>query len=182
MADEQNPAVTEDLKSDSVPAQNDADGGGKQPAGDAPKTMTLTQEEFDAKVKDRIERATEKARREAEKEKSEAEAKALEEQGKYQQLYEAEKAKAEKAQQERQELERAGWRKDATAKHKLPAQWAERLRGETAEEIDADAAELAKTMPKPGAPSINATENDRPPANIKTEANRKEFERAVRRM
>lgn len=44
--------------------------------------------------------------------------------------------------------ERREMQRQAAEKHKLPAALAERLKGETAEEIEADAEELFKTLPK----------------------------------
>jgi hypothetical protein len=181
MADETSvaPEVPDEAPAPEVP---NANGSGQLPAGDAPKVMTLTQEQFDAMVKDRLDRAAAKAADKAKREQSEAEAKALAEQGKYEDLYKAEVARREAIEKEANELRLAGLRKDAAAKHKLPASLAERLKGETAEELEADAQALAAMLPKPGAPGINATEASMPPANTRTEANRKDFERAVRRM
>jgi hypothetical protein len=48
-------------------------------------------------------------------------------------------------------------RRDAAAKHGLPATLADRLKGETAEELDADAKAVLAALPKPAAPNINAT-------------------------
>ncbi len=45
----------------------------------------------------------------------------------------------------------------AAAKHSLPAELATRLQGETAEELDEDAAKLAKLIPKTPAPRVGPT-------------------------
>lgn len=52
-------------------------------------------------------------------------------------------------------LKRAELQRQAAEKHKLPAALATRLQGETPEELDADAAELAKTLPKTILPPTN---------------------------
>lgn len=148
-----------------TPEPTNATGSGQLPAGDTPKTMTLTQEEFDAKIKERIERAAAKAQREAEKVKSEAEAKALAERGEFQKLYEAERDKAARLETEKRELELSGWRRDAAAQYRLPAGFAERLKGETLEELEADAKVVAALLPKPGAPNTNDQGNGLPSAN-----------------
>lgn len=49
-------------------------------------------------------------------------------------------------------LRRAELQRQAAEKHKLPASLATRLQGETLEELEADAEELAKTLPKPTTP------------------------------
>lgn len=101
--------------------------------------------------------ARRKAEDEQAKARTEAERKAAEEQGEFRKLYEAERVKAQAAEQRAREWELAGLRRDAAAKHGLPATLAERLRGESAEELDQDAKAVAAALPKPTAPNINAT-------------------------
>jgi hypothetical protein len=134
------------------PAETDAQGGGKLPEAEA---KTFTQEQVNAIVATRL--ATEKAKNEKATEDARAKAKAdaLKEQGEFKTLYEETVAKLEQAEAARKELQVAGLRRDAGAKYKLPAALAERLRGETPEELEADAKALAATLPKPGAPNTN---------------------------
>lgn len=93
---------------------------------------------------------------------ADAEQKALAERGEYQKLYEAEKAARadlEKsmanmtARLRQQEL--AALRARVAGEKGLPAALAERLQGETAEELAADADALLAALPRPTAPSLN---------------------------
>lgn len=54
-------------------------------------------------------------------------------------------------------LERETLQRQAAEKAKLPAALASRLQGETLEELEADAEALAKTLPKPTAPTLPPT-------------------------
>lgn len=54
-------------------------------------------------------------------------------------------------------LELIELQRQAAEKHKLPAALATRLQGETLAELEADAAELVKTLPKPSAPAGQPT-------------------------
>jgi hypothetical protein len=132
-------------------AQLDAPASGEQAA------RTFTQADVDRMIADRLDRERKHSETKAQKAREEAERKAAEEQGQYQKLYEAEKAKAAAAEQKARELELAGLRRDAAAKYALPAKLAERLKGETLEELEADAKDVAAALPKPAAPNINAT-------------------------
>ena len=132
-------------------AQLDATASGEQAA------RTFTQADVDRMIADRLDRERKHSETKAQKAREEAERKAAEEQGQYQKLYEAERAKATAAEQRARELELAGLRRDAAAKFALPAKLAERLKGETPEELEADAKAIAADLPKPTAPNINAT-------------------------
>lgn len=90
------------------------------------------------------------------------EAKRLADQGEFQKLHAAEKERADKlaadlaamqAQVKAQEL--AVLRHQVAADKALPAALIDRLRGETAEEIAADADTLLAALPKPNAPNLN---------------------------
>jgi len=91
----------------------------------------------------------------AAKAQSEAERKALEEQNKYKELYEKEIQEREKAMAAVKAMEMQNLRRDIAAKVGLPALLANRLRGETEEEITADANELLQTIPKQPAPNLD---------------------------
>lgn len=91
----------------------------------------------------------------AAKDREAAEAAALAEQGKYKELYDAEKQRAEKAMAEMQTLQLQALRRDVAAKVGLPPQLATRLMGETAEDIEADAKALLESLPRPTAPDLN---------------------------
>ena len=117
---------------------------------------TFTKAEVEAMVRDRLASAQRKAEEAANKARTEAERKAAEEQGEYKKLADSLKAELEAERQARKALELAGLRRDTAARYSLPAALADRLRGETADELDADAQELLKSLPKPAAPNINA--------------------------
>jgi hypothetical protein len=91
----------------------------------------------------------------AAKAQAEAERKALEEQNKFQELYEKEKAEREKALAEMEALQLANLRREIAAKVKLPNGLASRLTGTTAEEIEADAQELLKAIPQAQPPKLD---------------------------
>ena len=157
MADEQQaatPAAEQVQETQGQPenaAQLDATASGEQAA------RTFTQADVDRMIADRLDRERKHSETKAQKAREEGERKAAEEQGQYQKLYEAERAKATAAEQRARELELASLRRDAAAKFALPAKLAERLKGETPEELEADAKAIAADLPKPTAPNINAT-------------------------
>jgi len=135
-------------------------GDGQQMEQEQPKTTSLSAEELAAALKRTREEAADYRRklREAEgrlttAEKAQAdEAERLaKEQGKFQELYEAEKARAAQAAERLAQLERDALRKDAAQAVGIPQLW-QRLQGETAEALAEDAAALAAMMqPAPGA-------------------------------
>lgn len=120
-----------------------------------------------AKEKQRTEAAAQKAREEAER-------KAAEEQGKFQELYQGTLAQLEKLAAEKRALEAAAMRREVAAKVNLPAALIDRLQGETADELEADAKALLAALPKPAAPNINAgSPAGVPPAGVMSEEERK---------
>lgn len=137
-------APVAEISTDLVAATNEA----------APKTFT--QADIDRIVKDRLTRAEQKAAETNAKALAEAEAKALAEQGKFKELYDKALADAKAKEQRLAELELAAMRRDVATKTGLPAPFIDRLRGATAEELEADAAALLAALPKPTAPNINS--------------------------
>lgn len=130
--------------------------------------------------------ATRKKLREAEK-LLEAAAKAQEdaaaaqaaEQGRYQELYEQEKAAKAALEARVTQIERDALRKDIAQTAGIPALW-ERLQGETAEELTADAQALAAMM-QPPAPAANGQRQAPPPTpNAQGAAKLTEQERRAR--
>ena len=81
------------------------------------------------------------------------------------------KHKAEEAERRAQELAHRQAQRDAAEKMKLPLQFAERLKGETPEELEADAKLLLEAMPKPSA-QTNTTNPSGQPAK-ETDAERR---------
>lgn len=129
---------------ENVAAQPNANGGAQ------PGAKTFTQDELNAIVAQRIKDEQRKAQEKADKARLEA-------QGEYQKRYEAEQAKTAAAESRAKELELAGLRRDAAAKFGLPAALADRLKGETLDDLEADARAVLAALPKPAAPNINAT-------------------------
>jgi hypothetical protein len=117
---------------------------------------TFKQSEVEALVRDRLASAQRKADEAAKKAAADAEAKALKEQGEYKTLYEKLQAELEQERTRAKALEVAGMRRDVAARLQLPVGLVDRLRGETMEDIEADAAALLAALPKPTAPNINA--------------------------
>jgi hypothetical protein len=143
-----------------------ADGGdeGGDPVGETPTTgdssRTFTQAEVNALITTRLEKERAKAAKDAQAAKEEAERVAAEQQGEYQALYEKEKAAREKIEADLKETTLTALRVAAATAAGLPVSWASRLQGETVEALEADAAAMAKDLPVPPAPDINAHGGD----------------------
>lgn len=154
--EDETPAVEEPTQSDNVaPAVNDEstdDGAGQN---ETPVEKMFTQADLDRIVKDRLDRAQRRADEAAAKAAAEAQRKADEEQGKYKELYESLQAELSDRDARIQEMERATWRAEAARKHNLPEALANRLQGESLEEMIEDAKAMADALPKPTAPNIN---------------------------
>jgi ribosomal protein L12E/L44/L45/RPP1/RPP2 len=121
---------------------------------------TFTQADLDRIVTERLEREREKAKKEAAKAQADAEAKVLAEQGKYKELFEKQQADLQAAQAAARDKELQLLRRDAAAQANLPAALAERLKGETLEDMLADAKSILAALPKPAAPNVNASSGD----------------------
>lgn len=145
------PETTPAAQPESVAAQPNANGGAQ------PGAKLFSQAEVDRIVADRLDRERKASDVKAAKAREEAERKTAEEQGEFKRLYEMAQAKAAAAEQKARELELAGMRRDAAAKLGLPAALADRLKGETPDELEADAKAVLAALPKPAAPNINAT-------------------------
>ena len=125
------------------------------PAETETVTATPTLEELQKKLDDANRHAKNKAE-EAERnfkklqkfEKAEAERKTAE-------MSDLEKAQAEIAEY-KQELLKAQ-KSTIAARHGLPETWVKRIQGATVEEMEADAAELAASLPSKTAPTISST-------------------------
>ena len=117
---------------------------------------TFTQADLDRIVTERL--AKEKQRSEAAvlKAKEAADRKAAEDQGEWKKLAEQYKSEAAAEQAARKAAEIAILRRDVAARLNVPALLADRLRGETPEDIEADAKLLLAGLPKAGPPPGNA--------------------------
>lgn len=134
----------------------DAQPTGADPGTKTEAAKTFTQAELDAIVKERLERAERKATEATKKATEAAQAQSLREQGEFKTLFEQAQAKLQEAEQRAKALEIAGIRRDVAARLQLPVGLVDRLRGDTDEEITADAQALLAALPKPAAPNINA--------------------------
>ena len=134
----------------------DAAPTGAEP-GKQTEARTFTQADLDRIVTERLAKERAKADAAVRKAQEEAEAKRLSEAGEFKALFEKAQAELEQERAARHAAEVATMRRDAAAKLNLPAALADRLRGETLEDIEADAAALLADLPKPQAPNINAS-------------------------
>jgi hypothetical protein len=119
-----------------------------------PAEHMIPKSRFDA-INDELKQLKKLAAQEA-KQREVAEAERLKEQGKYEQLFQKAQAELEQERQRAKALEIAGLRRDVAAKRNLPTGLVDRLRGDTLEELEADAEALLAALPKPAAPNINA--------------------------
>lgn len=117
---------------------------------------TFTQADLDRILTERL--AKEKQRSEAAslRARADAERKAAEEAGEFKKLYEGTVAKLQEVEQRAASAALAVTRRDVAARLNVPAALADRLRGDTPEEIEADAKQLMASLPKSGTPPANA--------------------------
>lgn len=119
------------------------------------ETVTMTKAEIEA-----MQRALKEANKEAAERRKKLEAfEKAEEDKKQAEMTELEKTKAEldkltKIMRDKETLE---LKRQAAAKHGLPEAFIDRLKGDTAEELEADAKALSDVMPKPQKPSPGPT-------------------------
>lgn len=171
MPDEPNP--TTPAAENSIPAPETPALNGDAPGTQAGAGKTFTQTEVDALIAQRLTREREKAQKDADKARTEAERKAAEESGNWKALYEKQQADLAAAQEKARALELATVRRDVAGKVGLPPALAERLHGETPEEMEEDARTLLAALPKPGAPNINGTGGASAPASGYSDEERK---------
>lgn len=117
----------------------------------------FTQADLDRIVNERLERERTKSQKDAAKAQADAEAKVLAEQGKYKELFEKQQAELTAAQQAAKTNEMRLLQRDAATSTGLPQPLADRLKGETLDEMVADAKSILAALPKPAAPNINAS-------------------------
>ncbi len=151
MAEETVTTVVEDNKPVTDAATNTGDATG--PNSDSGKTFT--QADLDRIINERLQQERSKGEKAAAKAKSDAETAALAEQGKYKEIADQATAKLAAAEQAAKAAEMRLLQRDVAAKTSLPLPLAERLRGETLEEMEADAKAIMAALPKPAAPNIN---------------------------
>lgn len=141
---EQDPQATGDTTT-----EQPADGAGQTPG-------MFSQADVDRIIADRLERERKRTEAALAKQQAEAERKAAEEQGQFRTLYERAQQQAAELEGRLKDMTIAQMRREVADRHQLPPVLAARLRGETVEEMDADARELLAALPRPAAPNINS--------------------------
>ena len=136
-------------------AQTTPTAGDNQPEQAQPE-RTFTQQDVDRIINERIAKERTKAESMAAKAREEAERKAAEEQGKYQELYEAAQKRIADTEARLHAAEIASIKREVAARLNMPIALAQRLQGEDEATIEADAKELMAALPKPTAPNINS--------------------------
>lgn len=121
---------------------------------------TFTQAEVENMVKERLERDRETRRKETEKAEAQRQQKQLEEQGEYKKIADTLQAKLDAAEKAARDTELKLLRRDAAVQVNLPAPLADRLQGETLDEMVADAKSILAALPKPAAPNVNGVNGD----------------------
>lgn len=129
---------------------------GEQTQAQAQAERTFTQADVDRIITERLAKEKAKAESMAAKAREDAERKAAEEQGKFRELYEAAQQRIAETEARLKAAEIASIKREVAARLNMPAKLAERLQGETAEDIEADAKDLMAALPKPAAPNINS--------------------------
>lgn len=122
---------------------------------------TFTQADLDRIVTDRLAKERQRSEVATARAKADAERKAAEEQGEWKKLAEQYKTEAEAERQRATAASLAVTRRDIGARLNVPAALVDRLRGDTPEEIEADAKQLVAALPKPGTPTANAGSGSR---------------------
>jgi hypothetical protein len=121
-----------------------------EPTGTEPMIPKSRFDEINKRLK-----AIEAEATKAQKAQQETERKSLEEQNRFKELYEKEKAERERALQEMTALQIQNMRREVAAEMNIPAGLANRLTGTTREEIEADAKQLLASLPKAAVPSLD---------------------------
>jgi hypothetical protein len=109
---------------------------------------TFTQAELDKIIAERLERESKKRKEAEAKAREEAERDTLAKNQEWEKLAKKHEAELLEAQNRLKELELNELRTKAAAKYQLPLEIAERLRGETLEELEKDAEELKALIPE----------------------------------
>lgn len=153
--------TTEATASDS--STRDAQTNEAQTTGDATGTnsgqeaRTFTQADLDRIIKDRLDKERSKSEQAQAKAKADAETQALAEQGKYKEIADKLQADLQAAQAAAKANEIKMLQMKVAGETKLPAAFAELLKGDNADEMTAHAQALLAAMPKPAAPDVNAS-------------------------
>ena len=172
--------MSEETNAQAVAEQQEAQtptAGEQQPEQQAQTARTFTQADVDRIINERLAKERTKADEKANKAREEAERKAAEEQGKYQELYEAAQRRIADTEAKLKAAEIASLKREVAQRHNMPVALAQRLQGEDEATIEADAKELMAALPKPTAPNINSGTGNgaTPTAGAMSEAEKKEM-------
>ena len=129
--------------------------GDTQPVA-AQAERTFTQADVDRIITERLTKEKAKAESMATKAREDAERKAAEEQGKFRELYEAAQQRIAETEARLKAAEIASIKREVAGKLNMPQALANRLQGETLEDIESDAKDIMAALPKPAAPNINS--------------------------
>ena len=129
--------------------------GDTQPVA-AQAERTFTQADVDRIITERLTKEKAKAESMATKAREDAERKAAEEQGKFRELYEAAQQRIAETEARLKAAEIASIKREVASRLNMPQALANRLQGETLEDIESDAKDLMAALPKPAAPNINS--------------------------
>lgn len=154
-------AVETAARAVSPTSDNDANGGGQQPVGDGEKKFT--QADFDAALKKALDLKEERARKAALESEEERKRKDAEAAGKWEEVNKQLTDKVQRLEEEKAALERQQLQARVATQTGLPPQLADRLRGESEEEMAADAAAILALMPKPDKTPAQGNGNNPPP-------------------
>lgn len=170
MSDEATAVEPQDQEAQTTPTAGDT-----QPV--AQTERTFTQQDVDRIINERLAKERTKAESMATKAREEAERKAAEEQGKYQELYEAAQKRIVDTEARLRAAEIASIKRDVAQRLSMPIALAQRLQGEDEASIEADAKALMAALPKPAAPNINSGTGNgaAPSASVMSEAEKKEM-------
>ena len=164
--------VTAELDAPTTPTTGD-----NQPETQAHPERTFTQADLERIINERLAKERSKAETMATKAREEAERKAAEEQGKYQELYEAAQKRIADTEARLKATEIASIKREVAARLNMPGALANRLQGDDEATIEADAKALMAALPKPAAPNINSGTGNgaAPAAGAMSEAEKKEL-------
>lgn len=153
---------TEDAKgTNGKDSTSDANAGGESGGKETEFKPITSQDDLDAALTARLARQERQLRKSITDEvkaalANEAKATKAKEDNDFKALYEAETKKREDAERERDTERRTALRSRIAAKHQLPDALAARLSGETEDELDADAKDLAKLVKPRQAPDTES--------------------------
>lgn len=134
-------------QSDDPKPENDADGGGKQPEGDGEKKFT--QAEFEAALKSALDQKEKRAKKVADDAEEERKRKDAEAAGKWEEVNKSLVDENNSLKAERDGLLRQQMQTKVATTVGLPLQLADRLKGESEEEMTTDAKAILALLPKP---------------------------------